>query len=98
MNYLRQEKSLRDHEPYLGEFAAIAARVSPTGANTFGGLPLLPGHGRPGTAGAARRRDGSAAGVRGCDQTPLLPRNTADSGEMSLCRYAIDYGKYRRPE
>jgi hypothetical protein len=52
MKNLRQEKSLRDHEPNLKGFAAIADRVSARRGNTFAELPILPGE-----IGSERRRD-----------------------------------------
>jgi hypothetical protein len=41
MNYLRQEKSLRDHESSLKGFAVIAGRGNARGENIFGELPSL---------------------------------------------------------
>jgi hypothetical protein len=63
MKNLRQEKSLRDHEPSLNRFAVIAERGEPPAGSTFGESSRLssevdsewqPGWGRPGELTAIR--------------------------------------------
>jgi hypothetical protein len=56
MNYLRQEKSLRDQEPYLRDFATIADRVVACEGAPIGELPLLLG-------GSARNGAGTPLGT-----------------------------------
>jgi hypothetical protein len=43
MKNLRQEKSLRDHEPSLNRFAVIVERGEPPAGSTFGESPRLSG-------------------------------------------------------
>jgi hypothetical protein len=67
MNYLRQEKSLRDHESYLRGLAAIADRVVAHQGTATGELLTLPeaGPGSRWRRGDVRRQESYLPGFAG---------------------------------
>ena len=101
MNYLRQEKSLRDHEPHLESLAAIAGlgiarqggrlRRTALSAGSEAGQEWRE---RP-AAGQGRRR-----GPQGCDQIPLYRATLSDAARNARLRriHNSPRTQYWRPE